>query len=252
MRQRIVLSVQSVMLLGSSLCGLYGQQLNGTIVGSVVDPSGSLIPNAQITVTNKETNAARETRSDGAGNYIISFLPAGSYKITASVSGFREKTVDNETLQVGQTLRVDFAMEVGNVTEKVEVQASPAALQTENAAVGGVIDGDKIVDLPLNGRNFIQLAQLIPGGQPGCQVRLPSGAGEAPSASRTALSDPPAFRPTGYGTRPTGITSMGSSRWMAMHLPMHSRPRWIHWRSSRWRPAPMAQTSGRRPAGKSA
>jgi len=163
-RHWIVLSVQSVLLLGSSL---YGQQLNGTIVGSVVDPSGSLIPNAQITVTNKDTNAARETRSDGAGNYILSFLPAGAYKITASASGFREKTVDNETLQVGQTLRVNFAMEVGNVAEKVEVQASTAALQTENAAVGGVIDGDKIVDLPLNGRNFVQLAQLIPGGQPG-------------------------------------------------------------------------------------
>jgi hypothetical protein len=92
---------------------------------------------------------------------------AGEYKIVASSSGFRQQDVPKLVLEVGQTARVDFRMQIGDVNQNIDVEAYAASLQTENAAVGTVIDSTKIVELPLNGRNFVQLAQLIPGAQPG-------------------------------------------------------------------------------------
>ena len=113
------------------------------------------------------TNTSRETRTDAAGSYSIPFIPAGDYTLSASLAGFQSQKVDRLTLQVQQAARADFQLKVGDVNESVEVSASAALLQTENATVGTVIDSSKIVDLPLNGRNFIQLAQLIPGVNPG-------------------------------------------------------------------------------------
>jgi carboxypeptidase family protein len=144
-----------------------GQQTGATLVGTVSDATGAVLPKVAIRASNLATNVARASVSDDSGNYSIPFLPAGDYAVTATLGGFREGQVDRITLQVLQTARVDFQMQPGNVSERVEVSATGALLQTENAAVGTVIDSSKIVDLPLNGRNFIQLAQLIPGVQPG-------------------------------------------------------------------------------------
>ena len=110
---------------------------------------------------------SREAVSDQAGTYSMPYLPAGNYRVTASQTGFQLQQIDAITLQVDQSARVDFAMKVGNVSETINVNAGVALLQTENATVGTVIEGGKIADLPLNGRNFIQLAQLIPGVQAG-------------------------------------------------------------------------------------
>ena len=144
-----------------------GQQTGGTLLGTVTDATGAVLPKVAIHASNLATNVARESVSDESGNYSIPFLPAGDYLVTATLTGFREARAERVTLQVLQTARVDFQMQPGNLSERVEVSASGALLQTENAAVGTVIDSSKIVDLPLNGRNFIQLAQLIPGVQPG-------------------------------------------------------------------------------------
>lgn len=154
------------LLVALSPCGI-AQQINGNIVGTATDPSGSAVPNAVLTVTNADTNVSRAARTDGSGNYSVAFLPAGTYKVTSAAQGFRQKVVENVVLQVGQTVRVDMQLEVGETTQTVEVEASVVSLQTENSTVGTVLDGKKIVDLPLNGRNFVQLAQLIPGAQPG-------------------------------------------------------------------------------------
>ena len=122
------------------------------------------------------------------------FLPAGDYLVTATLGGFREARAERVTLQVLQTARVDFQMQPGNVNERVEVSAAAALLQTENATVGTVIDSSKIVDLPLNGRNFIQLAQLIPGVQAGTpgSITVRRGRGSVgqtdPSYGSTAAS----------------------------------------------------------------
>jgi len=151
-----------------AFCGqALAQGTAATMVGTATDASGAVLPKVSIKVTNLGTNLSRDAATDGSGNFSIPFLPAGDYTVSASLAGFREEKVEKVTLQVQQTARVDFQMQPGNVNERVEVSASAALLQTENSSVGTVIDSAKIVDLPLNGRNFIQLAQLIPGVQPG-------------------------------------------------------------------------------------
>jgi Carboxypeptidase regulatory-like domain/TonB dependent receptor-like, beta-barrel len=146
---------------------LSAQQTSATLLGTVVDTSGASIPNVTIRVVNLGTNIKREAVTDPAGNYSLTYLPAGNYHLTAQHEGFQAQQIESVTLQVDQTARMDFTLKVGNVSDTVEVSASAAVLQTENASVGTVIDSAKIVELPLNGRNFIQLAQLIPGVQAG-------------------------------------------------------------------------------------
>lgn len=155
----------SVLLIGVS--GLSAQETAATLVGSITDASGAVVPDVLVRATNLATNVSRESKSDSSGNYSIPFLLAGDYTVTASITGFQTQTVDRLTLQVQQTARMDFKLTLGSINEKVTVAASAEVLQTENATVGTVIDFGKIVQLPLNGRNFIQLAQLVPGVQPG-------------------------------------------------------------------------------------
>ena len=143
------------------------QQTTATLLGTVGDASGGLISGVRVKVTNLATNAERESQTDQAGYYSIPNLPAGNFKVTATKEGFQVQQFDNLTLQVEQSARLAIVMQIGNVAETVNVSASANLLQTENASVGTVIDSGKIVDLPLNGRNFIQLAQLIPGVQAG-------------------------------------------------------------------------------------
>jgi Carboxypeptidase regulatory-like domain len=160
-------TIHTLLILYALALSCFAQETTATLQGNATDPSGAVLPNVSIRVTNLATNTSRETRSDASGTYSIPFLPAGEYNVTATLSGFQAQKVDRITLQVQQTARLDFQLKVGDVNESVTVAASAATLQTENATVGTVIDSSKIVDLPLNGRNFIQLAQLIPGVNPG-------------------------------------------------------------------------------------
>src|SRR5438876_5414146 len=143
------------------------QQTTATLTGIITDPTGAVIPAVVVKVTNLATNAVREARTSDSGDYTLPFLPAGDYSVVATATGFQTQKIDRITLQVQQTARVDLQLRIGDVTETVRVEADAVALQTDNATVGAVIDGAKIVDLPLNGRNFVQLAQLIPGVQAG-------------------------------------------------------------------------------------
>lgn len=145
----------------------YAQQTSGTLLGTVTDGSGAAIPNVAVQAINLATNSKREATTDASGNYSMANLPAGVYKVMATRQGFQVQQADNVTLQVEQSARLDFSLTIGSVSETVSVAATASLLQTENASVGTVIDSSKIVDLPLNGRNFIQLAQLIPGVQAG-------------------------------------------------------------------------------------
>ncbi len=145
----------------------YAQTTSGTLVGTLTDSNGAVVPNAQIKAANLATGAAREVTTDESGNYSLPFLPAGDYELTITANGYKTKKVDRITLQIQQTLRQDFEMDVGAVSETINVTATGVQLQTENSTVGTVIDSAKIVELPLNGRNFVQLAQLIPGVQAG-------------------------------------------------------------------------------------
>jgi hypothetical protein len=145
----------------------FAQQTTATLTGTVTDPAGAVVANVTITVTHLATNAVREARTDDTGSFTLPFLPAGDYAVSATTSGFQTQKIDRVTLQVQQTARVDIQLRIGNVSETISVEATAVVLQTDTATVGTVIDGAKIVDLPLNGRNFVQLAQLIPGVQAG-------------------------------------------------------------------------------------
>ncbi|MCC6265158.1 MAG: TonB-dependent receptor, partial [Bryobacterales bacterium] len=146
---------------------IWAQQITGTVTGVATDPSSAVLSGVRIELRNLQTNVAREVTTDNTGAYSIPFLPAASYSLTASAPGFRKFHVESFVLQVGQTARVDVALQIGDVAETISVSAEASVLQTESASVGSVVDSAKIVDLPLNGRNFVQLAQLVPGVNPG-------------------------------------------------------------------------------------
>jgi hypothetical protein len=164
MKLKLLLCLAFAMMLAPSL---YSQQTTATVTGIVTDASGAPVADVKVKATSQLTNAVRETTTNEGGSYTLPFLAAGEYTVETAKAGFQSGRVTGLTLQVGATIRVDIQLKVGNVSESIDVAATAATLQTENATVGSVIDAQKIVDLPLNGRNFIQLAQLIPGAQAG-------------------------------------------------------------------------------------
>ncbi|HZS10581.1 MAG TPA: carboxypeptidase regulatory-like domain-containing protein [Blastocatellia bacterium] len=135
----------------------------GTVSGTVYDGSGAILPNASITIRNKATGAERKLTSADDGTFSASALPAGEYEVTAQVKGFR--TLQNEvTVTTGSVATVEMRMQIGQMTEVVNVEGTGAAqLNFESHSIDGVITRQKIQELPLNGRSFLQLAFLEPG-----------------------------------------------------------------------------------------
>jgi len=137
-------------------------QTGGQIAGEVRDSSGATVPNASITVTNAATNAARSTLANTSGLYSFPDLTPGMYNVKVVMAGFDTVIKSNVELQVQQVVRVDFTLTVGQATQSIEVSANAALLATENATVGTVIDGARIAQMPLNGRNYLSLVALSP------------------------------------------------------------------------------------------
>jgi outer membrane receptor protein involved in Fe transport len=151
-----------VLLLGAwAVRPSFGQTL-GEITGVVTDPTGAVVAGAAVTVTNPQTGLTRAATTNTAGNYVFPALQPGTYNVRVEMQGFRTEVRSDVQLQVQQTARLDFQLAVGAVTETVEVAGGAPLLNTENATVGTVIDNQRIVELPLNGRNFIQLVALSP------------------------------------------------------------------------------------------
>ncbi len=145
----------------------------GAIVGTVTDPSGARISNAQITVTNRETGQPVHLTTDDEGNYNANLLKIGTYSVSATRQGFETTTQPSVDVAVNQSVRVDLVLKLGSATETVEVTGAAPLLQTESSSLGTVETERRISELPLNGRNFIQLAYLGPGangGQTGSNV----------------------------------------------------------------------------------
>jgi len=136
-------------------------QTLGTITGEVKDSTGAVVPGATVTVVNKATNATRTTQSNAVGLYDFPALPPGTYTVSSELQGFKTATRDLE-LQVQQTLRVNFTLELGTVTETATVTGVSPLVETSNATVGTVIENRRIVELPLNGRNYLSLIALSP------------------------------------------------------------------------------------------
>jgi outer membrane receptor protein involved in Fe transport len=133
------------------------------LVGTVTDPSGAVVAGAAVTVRNVETNVERRAATDERGRYSVSPLAIGHYILTAEAPGFRTVTVSDIYLTIGQTGVTDVTMQIGQITEKVSVVDTSPLLQAEQASVGESMENKKIVDLPLNGRDFVQLVALTPG-----------------------------------------------------------------------------------------
>ncbi|MBC7928867.1 MAG: carboxypeptidase regulatory-like domain-containing protein, partial [Bryobacteraceae bacterium] len=141
----------------------YAQAPTGQINGTVTDPSGAVISGAEISAVNPATNVRRTTTTDDDGLYALPALPPGVYNLEVDAKGFPKQIRQGLELQVGQVARVDLTVQIGNVSETVQVAAQAPILQSETTELGTVIENKRIVDLPLNGRNYLQLASLAPG-----------------------------------------------------------------------------------------
>src|SRR5213592_644796 len=137
-------------------------QTQASMSGVIHDPSGAVIPGVSVTVTNPATNFVRSAISNEAGVYNLPGLQPGRYNIKVELPGFRTITQNDVELQVQQSARLDFTLQVGDLSQTVEVAGTAALIATENATVGTVIENKRIVDMPLNGRNFLQLVSLSP------------------------------------------------------------------------------------------
>jgi hypothetical protein len=147
--------------------GLLAQTTSTAILGNVTDPSGAAVVGADVSITNLDTAQTRRTTTNEAGFYNAPGLNPGSYKVTIEKTGFKTQVRSNLVLEVNQKLSLDFALVVGAVGETVLVEGQTPVVDSASAALGTVINESKIVDLPLNGRNYAQLAYLIPGVTPG-------------------------------------------------------------------------------------
>ena len=166
--------VASLTLLGAlvTIVTLYPSQIKaqstyGSIVGTVTDSSGAAVPNATVTVTNLGTNEARVAKSDGAGNYsAVNLLPA-TYKISVTAANFKGFLRQPVPVAVGNTVRIDAALQVGAATETVEVTTEAPLLQTDSSSMSQQIEGKTVQEMPLNGRNSMNLLALAAGVIPG-------------------------------------------------------------------------------------
>lgn len=155
--------------------GLFAQVDRGSIVGTVVDASSGRVAGAKITVTNLETNQSLELSTDSEGNYSAPLLKIGRYSVRVEKQGFQNSIEPSVDVGVNQVVRVDISMKLGSASETVEVTSAAPLLQTETSSLGTIETTRRITDLPLNGRNFIQLAYLGPGANGGATGSNVSG-----------------------------------------------------------------------------
>ncbi len=153
--------VAALLLFSAPAC--FAQSTAAQVTGRISDQTGAVIPAASVIVINAETGIKRPTESNDLGNYSVPLLPPGNYRITAQKEGFKPQTQTGIEIQVNQTVRVDFALELGTLAEAVEVTAAPPLLAQQTSSLGQVVDNTKIINMPLNGRSPFRLVQLTPG-----------------------------------------------------------------------------------------
>jgi hypothetical protein len=139
------------------------QDATGRVIGTTYDPQGAVIPEVKITLTNTATQVARKTTTDRDGYFQVLALPIGNYKVTAEHEGFRTIVSDEHKLLINQALRIDLTMQVGSTNQKIEVQANAAAVETVDATLGQSVTSRQLINMPLNGRDVLDLALLQPG-----------------------------------------------------------------------------------------
>lgn len=166
---------------------VFPQAVTSSIVGTATDAAGAVLPNVRVKAINVDTDTAREVITDERGDYVVPSLLPGAYRIEASLPAFQTFVFSGIRLEMDKRVRVDLKMEVGQVNQQVSVEAQGAFIKSENAEVAQVIGEKQVKDLPLNGRNFLQLAKITAGVTPSFGR---SGSSEATSFSggRTDLT----------------------------------------------------------------
>ena len=142
---------------------LPAQTLDTGILGTVLDPTGAVVAGAPVTITQPATGLVRSVKTGADGKYEVRYLVPGEYTVEVRAPGFRAERRTGIVIQIGQQARMDFSLQVGEVVETIDVNSAAPLLQTENAVLGQVVAPERIVNLPLNGRNFGLLAALTPG-----------------------------------------------------------------------------------------
>ena len=182
MRNRIFVLVLCSILSAVFSAGIARADVTGSIYGEVHDPSGGVVAGVHITVTNIKTNLVQETVSAADGTYRFLALPAGTYKLTATGTGFQQFVANDIVIEVNDQKKIDVLMKVGSLQETVAVEANAVQVQTENTQLGDVIDSKKMLALPLNGRSYIDLLGLQAGVAPTSSgtIGTTNGPGTAP------------------------------------------------------------------------
>jgi Carboxypeptidase regulatory-like domain len=170
-----------LLLLLFSTVSVVAQTDRGTITGTVTDPSGRRIAGARVVIRSLSTNVERPTKTDGAGVYVMTSLATGNYQVTVEAPGFSQSIFDTVSLDVGQIRTLDARLSVSGGVTRVNVEPD-AGLSKSSGEIGGVIDGKQATDLPINGRSFVGLLDLVPGA-------LDSGTGQQQDLRFAGLSD---------------------------------------------------------------
>lgn len=161
MSARLLITAACVSMLAGVMLAQLGSE--GTLLGVVKDTTGGVIPEASVNIVNRGTGLTRIVATGASGNFEVPGLPVGTYSVTVTCRGFKTWKLVAADLSVGERKRIDVFLEVGEIAEQVSVSAEVALVQTDKTAVEGVIEQKQIRDLPLNGRNPVQLASLVPG-----------------------------------------------------------------------------------------
>src|SRR5260370_2862504 len=144
----------------------FSQAVSGSLVGTITDASGSVVANAQVTMTETNTGVSRTTKTGEAGNYVFADVPQGTYSVSVEVSGFKKAVRSGVEVLVNTTMRVDLTLQPGSITEVIMVSAEAAILQTDRSDVSAKIEEATLANLPLQtqgGRNFQALLNYVPG-----------------------------------------------------------------------------------------
>jgi len=156
----IATALATVCLIAAVASISYGQTASGTIGGTITDASGALVPGAKVTITRTSTGVHSETVTNQVGDYRVPFLTVGTYSVRIEAPGFKVFLREGIILRVDEVLHIDARLEVGSVQQQVTVTGALPLLNTNSGSTGNVIENERIVNMPLNGRNFLQLTQL--------------------------------------------------------------------------------------------
>lgn len=165
-KHKLTAWIQSCMMLTFLLAlalPAFGQVEKGRFVGRISDSQGAVVPNATIKAVNTGTNIAQEAVTNSTGDFVITPVSAGTYKLTVSATGFQTINTNIIEVNVGQIVREDLTLKVGASTTTIEVTTEAPLISTDSATIGTVVSNQQLTDLPLNGRGFYQLAELTPG-----------------------------------------------------------------------------------------